>query len=552
MKKLFVLYRRNIVFFRVIFILSFNFSNNVKAHDTNIIAVHTSEFFYNISEDEKGKVYIGSSNGLYQISNNSLQRINEEPGYVQFSESRIVRKDNLAIETNRKFTNLLPANYWGYPQQSFEFNKYIYIICKGSLFVYEITDYTTQMPNHSVRCFTENSVGTYSGIYVYGNKIELPTYTSGNILEKDSTFYICYDGLAVYDKKGDTKLYVRSTNGEAQIGGQAIGFAREIVSLQSGEFVMMSTKGVYLIDSSFTQAQTIYTTLDNKSPICINLIDLAHNQVVEFASDKKLYRYSLQQEELFLLKNFEESIEDGFKIENKIKSEYVILTRSHVIIYNYNQNFKVKQAGINQAHSAIPFGVDSVLISSQNGLYFFTLQTKEVSPVVLGGIEFNKRALWESQNIVKLGTTNGFMLFNKQELRELAQMQILGLDKEQEGSSFFYYWLSISLIILMLVVVFIWNKKPFKSEAIAVKEVTMIEIEDYIFSNLNQVTINNIKTHFDLSNKHLYKLAAPKKPGSIISDYRKMKAKELFADGESLKNISEITGFSMSYLKKIK
>ena len=53
MKKLLVLYRRNIVFFGVIFILSFNFSNDVKAHDTNIIAVHTSEFFYNISEDEK-------------------------------------------------------------------------------------------------------------------------------------------------------------------------------------------------------------------------------------------------------------------------------------------------------------------------------------------------------------------------------------------------------------------------------------------------------------------------------------------------------------------
>ena len=115
-----------------------------------------------------------------------------------------------------------------------------------------------------------------------------------------------------------------------------------------------------------------------------------------------------------------------------------------------------------------------------------------------------------------------------------------------------WYFVIITLIISLLGI-FIYVRHKFKLQKnFDKKEITRFEIGEYIQLNLKNVSITNIKDYFNISNKSLYKTLAPEKPGSIISNYRKEKAKELLLKGESIKTISMETGFSISYLRKLK
>lgn len=542
---------RRIIFFLGIIISILFCRQQLSANDTLIISVHTNEFFYNINEDASGTVYVGTSEGLYKIVAGSLQKVNNEPGYVIVQKDEIVRSSYYGTKATNKFKNLLPANYSEFPHQSYEVNQYIFIICKGALFTYEITEYSTHMKEQSVRCFTNNSIGTYGGIYIYGKRLELPTYSSGNIYEKDSIFYICYDGLAIHYPDGETKLFVRSTTGETKIADETIGYAREIRQLSDGSFLFSSTTGLYLIDSSFTSVRILYNSLDNSAPVIIDVYDLKHIKIVDFTDNEKLYRFSLDQNEILEVSNFNKPVHDGLKLSSEIVSEYVILTESEIIVFNNESKTEVKASGLIQAHSIIPFGEDILVISSQNGLYLFFLKTNEISSVLFEGIEFNKRALWNSGDTLKVGTTSGYLVITKNELIDLYKERV-ERNKMKESNFYVLVIIAISIIVLLLLGYYISIKQKKISLASVPKKITTIEIEDYIQANLNIVTLDTLKAHFKINNKDLYGITAPNKPGSIISDFRKAKAKELVKKGKSLEVISGITGFSISYLKKIK
>ena len=83
-------------------------------------------------------------------------------------------------------------------------------------------------------------------------------------------------------------------------------------------------------------------------------------------------------------------------------------------------------------------------------------------------------------------------------------------------------------------------------------DVSLSIVEDYIKSNLTTVTIESIRAQFGLSNKSLYALTTPEKPGRLITKYRMKMVKDLVAKGQDIEAISRATGFSVSYLKKLK
>ncbi|MEY3432276.1 MAG: hypothetical protein RL131_212, partial [Bacteroidota bacterium] len=58
--------------------------------------------------------------------------------------------------------------------------------------------------------------------------------------------------------------------------------------------------------------------------------------------------------------------------------------------------------------------------------------------------------------------------------------------------------------------------------------------------------------HFNTNNSHIYKLIEPEKPGSIIQKLRLEKVIEMRKAGISVSKISEETGLSESYIKKIR
>lgn len=544
---------RNIIFLWRIIVVSLMLSQTVYANETILKRVYSNNVFYNLLEHTNGTIYVGGSNGLYEIKNNILKKINDESGYVVFKNNQITRNSYFGVEVNYKYKSILPANYEDLSHQSVVRGSNIYLICRGDLFIYEIKPYKFNLKGKSIRCFSDNSIGTYSGVFIYGKNIQIPNYTSGDIFERDSTFYICYDGLAIYSPKKGTKLFRRENTNETQIGNVNLGFSREIMQFNDGGFLLSSTTGLHLIDSAFVNVQTIFESKYNIAPVIIDVVDAKHEKIISFGSANKFYNYSVNQEDLFLKETFRNSIVDGFKLENDIVGEYVLLLNDEVIIYNnFDSVSKNNVVGLKEAHSIISIGKDTTLITSQDGAHLLYLKSKEISPLMFEGVEFNKRALSRKGNVLKLGSTEGFIEINKSDLIKICNDLIKKSDNRMQTTfNIWFIVIFVSFISVLGMLVYV-RKKPKLFNNEVEKEITRIDIEVYIQSNLKNVSIKSIKNFFNISNKGLYKIIAPDKPGAIISNHRKVKAKELILKGVSLKGISEETGFSLSYLRKIK
>ncbi len=499
-----------------------------------------------------GTLYVGASDGLYKIIDNSLEKVNNESGYIEFKNNQITRSIYFGVELTHRYKNILPAHYGEFLHQSIDRKNNIYLICRGTLLMYEVKPYEFKFKGKSIRSFSENSIGSYEGVFIYGNPIKIPGYTSGEIFERDSTFYICYDGLAIHSPKRGTKLFKRENTNETQIENINLGFSREIFQFQDRSFLLSTSTGLHLIDSTFVKIKTIFETKNNVAPIIIDVLDVDHEKIISFGTANKFYNYSVNQEELILKTTFKNSIEDGYKLQSHIANKYVLLLNDEVIVYNNYVDSQERITGLNEAHSMISIGKDTALISTQNGAHLLLLKSKEISPLFFEGIEFNKRALWKKGNTLKLGSTDGYIEISKIDLIKAYNDLINNIEKKKlTNYSIWFFALFMIIILLLGVLVYVRNKPKLLNNDVE-KEITRIDIEEYIQSNLKNVSIKNIKDYFNISNKSLYKIIAPEKPGVIISNFRKMKVKELISKGESLKNISEKTGFSISYLRKLK
>jgi len=76
-------------------------------------------------------------------------------------------------------------------------------------------------------------------------------------------------------------------------------------------------------------------------------------------------------------------------------------------------------------------------------------------------------------------------------------------------------------------------------------------IRDYIIEHLNTVNINSICDEFKISTNKLYSILNKNKPGDIIREERLKVVRKMRKQDISENRIAKITGFSISYLKKI-
>jgi DNA-directed RNA polymerase specialized sigma subunit len=84
------------------------------------------------------------------------------------------------------------------------------------------------------------------------------------------------------------------------------------------------------------------------------------------------------------------------------------------------------------------------------------------------------------------------------------------------------------------------------------KVLTADEVIAYIKENLTTVSIKTINKHFNTNTVQLYNILKPQKPGNIITDLRTEIVLMLKKEGKSAKEIAESTGFSESYIYRVK
>jgi AraC-like DNA-binding protein len=80
---------------------------------------------------------------------------------------------------------------------------------------------------------------------------------------------------------------------------------------------------------------------------------------------------------------------------------------------------------------------------------------------------------------------------------------------------------------------------------------TREDIERFIAENLAKASLKSITERFNTSNAYVYTVLAPEKPGALINRLRMEKVMQFRKQNKTASEISEVTGFSKLYVRKI-
>jgi hypothetical protein len=336
--------------------------------------------------------------------------------------------------------------------------------------------------------------------------------------------------------------------GEAKFDEDPVGFARDIFKLDDGRFILATTKGLYLLNSTFTSVEKILEEASKNGAEIVHVDQQSETLVVTFSVENSLYEYSLLDGELIRLARFERSIEDGFKTGDANLKKYILLTDSELFVVTESSKERIAFNEFSDAYSLITYDKDKVLITTIDGAVALDLPTKKATRI-FDGIEFNKRALFKSADSIKLGTSNGYFSLSVEQLKNIIREEE-SINEAERKDTLFTTIIVILAIVLVSSVVFYLNS--LKRKHPGTNRIALQEVEAFIAGNLNKVTIDSITNHFNLSLKELYEITSPDTPGKLITKKRKDIVKSLLKQNKDLVYISQITGFSVSYLKKIK
>jgi AraC-like DNA-binding protein len=471
----------------------------------------------------------------------------KNPGYINIRNGRISKGEFLNCN---QYDQLIPTNLKGSPYTYFIDRDFLLLFVNGTLLTFQIKPYRFT-PTASVRSISNDLIGTYDGLFNYSleKDFDLPGYTNGKIIQLTNGLAICWDGL--YIKNGDLSFnYFDPEIYEVQYEGKNLGYARDLLEIEENKWLLFSTSGLYYIDHKLKSVKTILLTNNNAEPKYsfknsgFTIIYTAH--VV----------YQLNQAELSLTKLFESksAIKDLFTENNWLF--YVLYADKLQEINLRDSTSRILMDGYNDAHTLTNFH-HQFLISTNFGLHVYSLITNKGYYSFIEN-EFNKYAAYVENNIVRLGTVNGFYELNQDALNSIYFIRDYDNDKKQKVSLLKTNDILKGCLILLLfsfIPIHFFYKSFFikqKNKFISALELSIEEkIKAYVLSNLPSITLKKIQKEFDIDQNSLYQIFNEIKPGEFIRQQRLILVRKMRKDNKSEEEISKATGFSLSYLKKI-
>ena len=188
--------------------------------------------------------------------------------------------------------------------------------------------------------------------------------------------------------------------------------------------------------------------------------------------------------------------------------------------------------------------MDLIFISGDEGLSVFVKSIEKTHQQLIID-EFNKNAVFKSENQISFGSIHGIYKIN--DVNELTKSSYLTNLDNYNQSEYNYE----NLIIIFVVLLFLLSTRIFKTKKLSNEEL-VIEIKKYINKNLKTVTLNSLEDKFNLDYSAINNLQNEFRPAKYIKNKRNEIAKEMFLNGEKVSKISKKTGYSESYLIKNK
>ena len=529
--------------FILITLFSVNTEVNFAQNKYTLISMYDDKNYYSVVDDGEN-IFLGTDKGIYKIDplNNIILFDNLTTGSIN---SSLKKK-----ELNIKFLNpppFVPLQY-EYLNSITDLlirDKDLFIISRGKLFVFRELWYNFT-PYESVRSITKNYIGSYSGIFKGKDLVNYPTYTNGQIKEFDEVTFICYDGLVEIINDQVNFIY------DYNLDDQKLGRFSNIFKLSESQFIVISSKGIYLYNTKNNGFKLIYES--NNSPI-IPIRKIFRNGYefkefgFSFAYKNSINLMNLETFEVSTL-TFDQLGENIIDIVNKGLHYYLISEQKKLykLSIEFNnptdseRNQIVDVINLDQLKHTIEMFNGYVVLTGNNGLSIYDTYNEKLFKSVLVE-EFNKGSVYLDDKSLKIGGLYGVYSFENFDFNFKKTLQSMPTKSKPIN-----FWMILFFMSLVLIGILTYLYISIRTQKNSAKKNLVDEIKDYIDKNISEITINLITEKFNLDYNQLYQLNNEFKPGKYISEQRQKIAAQLIKKDKHLKEIVEKTGYSQSYL----
>jgi AraC-like DNA-binding protein len=174
-------------------------------------------------------------------------------------------------------------------------------------------------------------------------------------------------------------------------------------------------------------------------------------------------------------------------------------------------------------------------------------------------VEFNRKALYRNNEAIFAGSINGLYKIQINDIPLLIEGNKTHLENAGTFTSILLLVTIFSVVLLILMILLLRFQKKLKAATATIANlnepkaaITREKIETFIESNLPVASIKTLMDEFQLNAPQLYVILKPDRPGTLIQQIRLATVKRMRANGKSHEEIAQVTGLSVSYLKKLK
>jgi hypothetical protein len=531
----------------ILFSLIF-FNNNTYTIDK----LYEGKIFYNLVVYEN-ELYVSSNSGIYKIdssNNNSLLIFNKDvigPVKTDFTKDNDFKVKFQKIDGGFELgVNIQPKVLLNALTDYAFHNNRLFIIRRGKLVSFKKLTYS-YTPYESVRSITKNTVGSYNGIFINGEKLKKLKYTDGQIKEFDSITFVCYKGLLSYENNIETIIYT----GNDKRNEKKYGNVYDVFLINHPNYLVVSSNGLYNYNSEVNSFNLIYKSQNEIIPARVNKNDnkIGNNGFFSFVDNNELISINVNTLDIEILGNWlDKNVDDILLCDVETNNIYTISGNKYLLRYKTSSDGLelIEKTPINlTAHTISDFG-NLIFLSGNNGL---TIYDKNKRKMFDGYIldEFNKNAVYKSENEISFGSINGVYSFKN--LKEFSKNLTFSDFKIEKSYTYEFFFFFIALFILITVLVKKYNSSNKRNVS---REKLVLNIKNFIQNNLNSVTLKMLEDKFDLAYYEINSLDKDFKPAVFIKNSRKIKAQKMFFDKKSMSEIAQKTGYSETYLLKNK
>ena len=523
-----------------------------KLRDTVLYSMSSRPFFYNVLKTGDGKIYAGTSEGIYLFQGSEMIKQDNRIGYLTLDKNgtAVIDPNGIKYHDQKTYHRLLPFPTASRDEYHAGTDDFFYITSGGKMHIYEILPFEIRYRNHSVRPISKNFVGTYSGIYYRGHKLtranSFPTFSDGHIRELNGKIFMCYSSLLIADMRHGDSIPVCRLN---MPKGYIFDWATDILYSDYHQQYFVSAKtDLVVLNNELSEAKSVYKNKEKDAEIVL----LGENRgSVYFASGNAFMMYKPKLRKSSFIVRLPEPILDGH-IDNL--NHYLLCSQG---LYVLRADGEMEQLSkLNKAHSLQHLGGTDFAIATDVGLFRYDVASKKLSELIRG-IEFNRRGLHLEGDSLFAGSIDGLYVLDAKNLDQLSERTTKMSGDQQPLPIGLILLLGILLISASLLGWLLYRSRRRlnlileEKDASEPQKLTREDIEHFIRGNLAQASLKSIAERFDTNNAVIYELLSPEKPGALINRLRMEQVKDLRKANKSAKEISQTTGFSEYYVRKV-